>query len=191
MNNYEFTVEVDGLDVNSPDQMGKLAETPEGIYILPAIIGRSQQLSCEVSADELSNALRDVYQFVVKACPEIKLRSIVPDVVNTTEIAELLGLSRETVRKWDSNEYRNFPRPYTSVGAGTRVQAVWIWGDVFAWAQSEGYTAQLDESATPLTRAQIREADFEIQECFRKEGVQETHECASRRFRKSYSELTA
>ncbi|MEW6917974.1 hypothetical protein V3M78_06760 [Trueperella pyogenes] len=176
MNNYEFTVKVDGLDIENPDQIGRLAETPDDIFILPAIIGRSQQLSCEVSANELSAAVRTVYRFVGKACPEIKLHSIVPDLVNTSEIAELLDVSRETVRKWDSNGLHNFPPPYTSVGAGARTQSVWIWGDIFAWAQSESYGAQLDESATPLTRKQIYEADFEIEECARKRGLQISHQ---------------
>lgn len=176
MSTYEFTIRVDGLDIENPDQIGRLAQTPDGVFILPATMSRSGQLACEVEANEPNAAVRAVHRFISEACPEITLRSIVPDLVNTSEIAQLLGYSRETIRKWDSAGSHNFPLPYATVGGGTRNQAVWVWGDVFAWAQREGYGAQLDKSVPPLTREQIRQADSEIEECARKRGLHIGHQ---------------
>lgn len=171
---YEFTVEVDDLDINNPDQVGRLAEAPEGVFVLPAIIGRSQQLSCEIDADSPIRAVRLVYKFIADSCPEIQLRHVIPDLVNTSEIAKLFDLSRETVRQWDSSGYLGFPRPYASVGGGSHIQSAWIWGDIFEWAQGKDYEAKLDESVIPLTRSQIHEVDFELRECVRKTMSQET-----------------
>lgn len=93
MSTYEFTIRVDGLDIENPDQIGRLSQTPDGVFILPAIMGRSGQLAYEVEANGPSAAVRAVHSFISEACPEITLRSIVPDLVNTGEIAELLGYS--------------------------------------------------------------------------------------------------
>lgn len=99
MNNYEFTINVDGLNIENLDQIGKLAETPEEIFILPSTIGRSQYLSCEISANTPNEAIRALYRFLAKTCPEIKLNSIVPDLDSPSEITELLDLPLETICK--------------------------------------------------------------------------------------------
>ena len=55
-------------------------------------------------------------------------------LVSTSEIAEELNSSRETVRLWAEGKRRaGFPQPFATVGGSN----IWAWSDVYDWARKQ------------------------------------------------------
>jgi predicted DNA-binding transcriptional regulator AlpA len=82
------------------------------------------------SAQEaLVSALADVKA----AIPSAKLIEAAPDLVGLTDVAEMIGTSRQNVRKLMVNHDTSFPAP---VHEGSAV--VWHLADVLAWLKTRG-----------------------------------------------------
>jgi hypothetical protein len=59
----------------------------------------------------------------------VSVLGVFEDLVNTSEIAERAGISRQGARKWVDRE--DFPQPQSCIG--TDDQRVWTWAHVLTW----------------------------------------------------------
>lgn len=75
------------------------------------------------------SALRDVR----RAAPSAKLIEAAPDLVGLTDVAELVGVSRQNMRKLMLAHPDSFPLP---VHEGST--SIWHLADVLAWLQARG-----------------------------------------------------
>lgn len=79
--------------------------------------------------DAVSSALADVK----RAIPSAELVEASPDYVGLTDVAEMVGVSRQNMRKLMLTHATSFPPPVHGGSA-----AVWHLADVLAWLQGRG-----------------------------------------------------
>lgn len=76
----------------------------------------------------------------------VSILRVDPDLVNTSEIARRLDVSRETVRLWSLGRRRaGFPSPYSDVGDSQ----IWRWAHVWEWAVGQHLPIDGDERPLP------------------------------------------
>jgi predicted DNA-binding transcriptional regulator AlpA len=98
-------------------------------------IGQPGRLALEFTRDSVnaktavSSALADVR----RAVPSARLFEVVPDLVGLTDIAELIGVSRQNMRKLMLAHPDSFPAPVHDGSA-----SIWHLADVLAWLQAKG-----------------------------------------------------
>ncbi len=84
------------------------------------------------SAEEaVRSALADVRQ----AIPSARLIEVAPDLVGLTDAAEIMGMSRQNLRKLMLSHSDSFPAP---VHEGST--SIWHLADLLDWMQHKGYT---------------------------------------------------
>lgn len=83
-----------------------------------------------VSADA---AVRSALADVRSAVPSAKLIEVIPDLVGLTDVAEMLGMSRQNMRKLMLAHPNSFPAPVHEGSA-----SIWHLADVLAWLQAKG-----------------------------------------------------
>ena len=83
----------------------------------------------ETAKAALISALADIKH----AVPSAKLIEASPDFVGLTDVAELVGVSRQNMRKLMVNHATSFPAPVHEGSA-----AVWHLTDVLSWLQAKG-----------------------------------------------------
>ena len=112
-------------------------------------IGQAGRLALEFTREAsnanaaLLSALADVKAIV----PEAMLVEAAPDFVGLTDVAQVLGLSRQNLHKL-MNKYRHsFPAPVHE-GSAT----IWHLADVLTWLQSKG-TYQLERGLIDVAQA--------------------------------------
>lgn len=131
MNTYSLTAVVEGFDLDSEEQNATLENLG-----YPAVVGRSGGITT-VDADITAPSAVDAFQQLAS-----DLRGLGSDLVrvelplvNISDIAERLDVSRETARLWSSGERRSdFPSHYQNIGNSR----VWSWAEVIAWAGGQG-----------------------------------------------------
>lgn len=131
---YGFTAVVDGLEVNDDEQVDRLYT--DEFVLVPAAADGVTTLDVEVEAASGEDALKIFYDHICQV-EGITVERIDEDLVNTTEIAVRLGVSRETPRTWAAPESVvgiPFPKHRTVVGSSGKPQRLWCWADVYAWA---------------------------------------------------------
>jgi len=99
------------------------------------------------SAEEaLISALKDVKQ----ALPSAKLVEAAPDFVGLTDVADVLGMTRQNMRKLMVGNPASFPAP---VHEGSAV--VWHLADVLSWLKTKGsYT--LEQGILDIAKATMQ-----------------------------------
>lgn len=132
MTTFAFTVIVDGLDLDDGSRLDHL-DTDEFI-VLPSGIDGITTIDVEIDATSGEDALRRLLDHLRGTGVEVT--RLLDDLVNVPEIADRLGVNRETVRTWvnGSRGGADFPRHRQLVGN----QKIWPWSQVFAWAQVRG-----------------------------------------------------
>ena len=99
------------------------------------------------SAEEaVRSALRDAR----RALPGATLIEAAPDLVGLAEVAELIGVSRQNMRKLMQTHPGNFPVP---VHEGN--SSIWHLADVLAWLQAKGGYS-LDQGVLEVARVALR-----------------------------------
>jgi predicted DNA-binding transcriptional regulator AlpA len=91
-------------------------------------IGLDFSREARSAAAAVHSAIRDVEQ----AIPDAELIEAAPDMVGLAEIAELLGCSRQNVRKLVSSSKAAFPQPVHTGGHAS----LWHMVDVLVWANT-------------------------------------------------------
>ncbi|AWH21279.1 MULTISPECIES: DNA-binding protein [Stenotrophomonas] len=98
-------------------------------------IGRPGRLALEFcrqaasAQDAVSSALADVRA----AVPGAELIEVSPDLVGLTDVADLLGMSRQNMRKLLLSHPHTFPAPVHEGSA-----SIWHLADILAWLQARG-----------------------------------------------------
>lgn len=99
------------------------------------------------------SALADVR----RAVPSVKLIEVAPDLVGLTDVAEIVGVSRQNMRKLMLTHPSSFPTP---VHEGST--SIWHLADVLSWLQAKG--------SYPLARSVLDVAQVALQVNVAKEG---------------------
>src|SRR5687768_2728861 len=131
----EVPLLVHGIDLMDEATLNMIAErlsgyawrSVDGKVIATAFVPGNADLVC----DAVSAARR-----ITAALPTAEVDAVYRELVSTTDIAERVEVSRETVRTW-SEKLRavdDFPVPEGTVGGGKRgAMKVWLWTDVLEW----------------------------------------------------------
>ena len=98
-------------------------------------IGQPGRLAMEFSreAESADAAVRSALADVRRAVPSAKLIEVAPDLVGLTDVAEMVGVSRQNMRKLMLANPGSFPAPVHEGSA-----SIWHLADVLAWLQAKG-----------------------------------------------------
>jgi predicted DNA-binding transcriptional regulator AlpA len=107
-------------------------------------------LEFDRAAADAHAALQSAVTDVQRAIPEARLIEAGPDYVGLTEIAELLGISRQAMRKIMSKNIESFPLP---VHEGN--PSIWHLKDVLDWMRQHQGRA-IDEKTEDVSAAAFR-----------------------------------
>ncbi|MBN7792444.1 helix-turn-helix transcriptional regulator [Microbacterium esteraromaticum] len=127
MENYALCVVVNGFDLDDEFQNAGLE-----CLSYDAIVSRTGGVT-RIDADVPALSALDALMQLIADLRSINVTvvRVDPDLVDVSEIAERLGVTRESARLWSTGARRkDFPQHYAVVGA-TRV---WFWADVHEWA---------------------------------------------------------
>lgn len=98
-------------------------------------VGQPGRIALEFTreADSAEAALVSALADVKRAIPAAKLIEAAPDFVGLTDVAEMLGMSRQNMRKLMVTHATSFPSPVHEGSA-----AVWHLANVLSWLQAKG-----------------------------------------------------
>ncbi|HGL4257327.1 helix-turn-helix transcriptional regulator [Burkholderia dolosa] len=98
-------------------------------------IGQPGRLALEFTreADSADAAVRSALADVRSAVPSARLIEVTPDLVGLTDVAEIVGVSRQNMRKLMLAHPGSFPAPVHEGSA-----SIWHLADVLAWLQAKG-----------------------------------------------------
>lgn len=103
-----------------------------------ALIGTGQvgRLALEFTrvADSAKDAVYSALSDVKCAIPSARLIEAGPDLVGLTDVAQLIGVSRQNMRKLTLNHQNTFPAPVHE-GSST---SIWHLADVLSWLSDRG-----------------------------------------------------
>ncbi|MGF6417195.1 putative DNA-binding transcriptional regulator AlpA [Stenotrophomonas sp. AN71] len=94
--------------------------------------GRMALAFCR-EADNAGAVLASALDDVQRAVPGAELVEVSPDLVGLTDVADLLGVSRQNMRKLMLANPQSFPSP---VHEGTT--SIWHLADILGWLQARG-----------------------------------------------------
>lgn len=98
-------------------------------------IGQPGRLALEFTreAADAATAVRSALADVRSAVPSAKLIEVAPDLVGLTDVADIVGVSRQNMRKLMLAHPGSFPAPVHEGSA-----SIWHLADVLAWLQAKG-----------------------------------------------------
>lgn len=98
-------------------------------------IGQPGRLALEFTreADSADAAVRSALADVRSAVPSARLIEVAPDLVGLTDVAEMVGVSRQNMRKLMLAHPSSFPAPVHEGSA-----SIWHLADVLTWLQAKG-----------------------------------------------------
>ncbi|MBN9406525.1 MAG: DNA-binding protein [Burkholderiales bacterium] len=137
---YTFTLKYQLAEHDSdPDT---LVERLGGAGCDDALVGIGQpgRLALEFTreAENAQAAVRSALADVKRAVPSAKLVEAVPDFVGLTDVAELVGVSRQAMRKLMLSHVATFPAPVHEGSA-----SIWHLAEVLSWLEEKGgYTLE-------------------------------------------------
>jgi len=102
-----------------------------------ALLGNGQlgRLALEFTreAADADQAVRSALTDVRRAVPSARLIEVTPDLVGLTDVADIVGVPRQNVRKLMLAHPSSFPAPVHEGSA-----SIWHLADVLAWLQAKG-----------------------------------------------------
>lgn len=98
-------------------------------------IGQPGRLALEFTREavDAETAVRSALADVRSAVPSAKLIEVAPDLVGLTDVADIVGVSRQNMRKLMLAHPGSFPAPVHEGSA-----SIWHLADVLAWLQARG-----------------------------------------------------
>jgi predicted DNA-binding transcriptional regulator AlpA len=146
MKEYEFTLKfsLQGTSLDPNDHLEKLYDSGCD----DALIGTGKTGSIALDfireADSAYDAINSALQNIKTAIPEAKLIEATPDIVGLTDVAEILGCSRQNIRQIMNRNVGSFPHP---IHEGK--SSIWHLFTVLKWLKErEAY--QIDDGFTEL-----------------------------------------
>ena len=132
---YTFTLKYQLTDDNrDPDTLvERLGEA--GCDDALVGIGQPGRLALEFTreAADAGAAMRSALADVRRAAPSARLIEVAPDLVGLTDVADIVGVSRQNMRKLMLAHSGSFPAPVHEGSA-----SIWHLADVLAWLQAKG-----------------------------------------------------
>ena len=119
-------------------------------------IGQPGRLALEFTreADSADAAVRSALADVRSVVPSARLIEVAPDLVGLTDVADIVGVSRQNMRKLMLAHPGSFPAP---VHAGSA--SIWHLADVLAWLQAMGsYSLAMDVLEVACVALQVNVA---------------------------------
>ena len=152
MNEFEFTLKF-GLTSTplEPDAyIERLGE--EGCDDALVGVGQSGRIALQFTraAENAFNAILSAIKDVKRAIPDAQLIEATPDLVGLSDIAEILGYSRQYIRKLMLNNRASFPAPIHEGRA-----SLWHLSSVLAWLQQENRYS-IDELLLDVAKANMQ-----------------------------------
>ena len=152
MNTYEFELKF-SLPKSSPDPdyfVERLAET--GCTDALVGIGQTGRIAFHFARDANSafEAVLSAVNNIKKAIPEATLIEAAPDLVGLSDIADILGYSRQNIRKLMINNMVSFPVP---IHEGKT--ALWHLSSILSWVK-ESNRYQIDELLLDVAKANMQ-----------------------------------
>jgi hypothetical protein len=122
-------------------------------------IGQPGRLALEFTreATDAEEAVRSALADVRRAVPSARLIEVAPDLVGLTDVAEIVGVSRQNMRKLMLAYPSSFPAPVHEGSA-----SIWHLADVLTWLQVKG--------SYSLAQAMLEVAQVALQVNVAKEG---------------------
>ncbi|KIH81733.1 putative DNA-binding protein [Pseudomonas batumici] len=121
------------------------------------------RLALAFSRDAISasQALLSALQDVKKAIPDARLIEVVPDLVGLSDIADIVGVSRQNMRKLMLAHGASFP---LAVHEGSA--SVWHLAEVLVWLESRGYDLEplMIETAQAAQEINLTKASSKLSE---------------------------
>lgn len=110
-------------------------------------IGQPGRLALEFTreADNAKAAVRSALADVKRAIPSASLIEAAPDFVGLTDVADVVGISRQAMRKLKHAHVATFPAPVHEGSA-----SIWHLSEVLGWLDSRGYV--FDRSVLDVAR---------------------------------------
>lgn len=152
MQEYEFTLKFNFTDasVNPEYYLDNLAQ----VGCDDALIGIGQKgriaLNFNREAESALTALCSAIEQVKSVIPDAQLIEATPDFVGLSDIAEVVGYSRQNIRKLMLNNLASFPLP---IHEGSF--AIWHLASVLDWLK-EGKGYAIDDSLRDLAKATMQ-----------------------------------
>lgn len=97
-------------------------------------VGRHGSIALDFTREAASaeEAVRSAVAAVEAAIPAVVLTEVKPDLVNLSDIAEIVGCSRQNMRKYAAGEMKNVTVPFPSP-AFTGAPDLWHLAEVLGW----------------------------------------------------------
>lgn len=131
---YEFTLK---YQLSDDQDLDALVERLGAAGCDDAVVGIGQPgrlaLAFAREAASAHEAMRSALADVHRVIPTAQLIEASPDLVGLTDVAQLVGVSRQNMRKLMLSHHRSFPAP---VHDGSL--SLWHLADVLAWMQARG-----------------------------------------------------
>lgn len=141
--NYQFTI-----TFSLPEPGKKPEEFLDELYeagCSDALVGVGQigliSLEFDREASDAVEAMRTAIEDVRKAIPQAQIAEVSPDLVGMAEIADMLGVSRQMVRKYTLSKAK-FPRPVHT----SEAVALWHLVEVVEWAETYSKTVTMKKN---------------------------------------------
>jgi hypothetical protein len=127
----EYFIEIvfEGINLDDPETDDALSRAE--IAGLTRLDDRFISVGAGIIAEDAQSAAAVLIANLHEALPAAQPYRVARDLVNTSEIADRIGVSRQTVRNWCTGERLDgsFPPALDVVGD----QKIWEWGTVNAW----------------------------------------------------------
>lgn len=152
MNAFEFTLKfsLTGTPLEPDAYIEHLGE--EGCDDALIGVGQSGRLALQFTraAENAFDAILSAIKDVKRAIPDAQLIEATPDLVGLSDIAEILGYSRQYIRKLMLNNRASFPAPIHEGKA-----ALWHLFSVLNWLQQENRYST-DEPLLDVAKANMQ-----------------------------------
>lgn len=156
----EFCIEIlfENLDLSDESVLAALAHA--GVVTADVRDERTFRVTATIEARNAVQAGAALVAELRDTVPHAKPIMVARDLVNITEIAERVGVTREAVRHWAGGKRRagHFPRPIDAPGG----QKIWEWASVHAWLH---LNLGLSDGLTYPNHAELGAIDSYIQRC--------------------------
>ena len=152
MNEFEFTLKfsLTSAPLKPDDYIERLWE--EGCNDALIGVGQSGRIALQFNrkSENAFDAILSAIKDVKRAIPHVKLIEAAPDLVGLSDIAEIMGCSRQNIRKLMLNNRVSFPAP---IHEGK--SALWHLSSVLIWLQQENRYS-IDELLLHVSKANMR-----------------------------------
>lgn len=127
------SLRVSGIDIRDEERLDHIEESHPEV----AIVQRNGFVIVEISVEDedcnLYHEITDIIHRMRSTVPSLVFQCVSPELVNTSDIARLSGVSRQAVTEWVNHDELGFPQELDSVGGEGSPQKIWSLYAVNDW----------------------------------------------------------